>query len=178
MQRIMKELLFFSNLKTLIKAEYLSENNTIKYSSHKKLSANEKRIIERYLLSKFARNTEYYQRYPSFLVYSGVEKELKRDLKLLQLKKVLKVMAVHEQEVKEKVDELINSSLSNYYFERIGDTILEMRRYMQEGKIDKLMFIEKTKKDIKELIEAYNNYSENKISIEKVIPHDLIEFFN
>ena len=87
-------------------------------------------------------------------------------------------MAVHEQEATEHVTALINNSMSTYYFERIGDTILEMRKQVSDKHVHKFITIEKTKKDIEQLIEAYNNYTERKTSIDKVLPRDLIEFFN
>lgn len=174
----MKELLYFSNLKLLIKVEYSKATNSINFISHRKLTLEEKSAVEQYILSNFAPKTEYYLRSPSLLRYVGVNVELKKEMKLLRLKKILKIMAVREQDVKEKVDELINSSLSTYYFERIGDTILEVRKQMtSDHAVDNLTELKKAKKNIEDLIAAYNNYTEKKISIDKVLPEDLIEYF-
>ena len=73
---------------------------------------------------------------------------------------------------------MISSSMSNYYFERIGDTIIEMRKQMKNQKDhENLIIIEKTKKNIKELVTAYNIYSDKKISIENAVPADLKDYF-
>jgi len=174
----MKELFYFSNSKLLIKAEYFSDLNSIKYSTHRKTTGKERSAVEQYILTTFALKTQYFESDPSSLEYSGVDVRLKKEMKLLRLKKVLKVMAVHEQEATEHVTALINNSMSTYYFERIGDTILEMRKQVSDKHVHKFITIEKTKKDIEQLIEAYNNYTERKTSIDKVLPRDLIEFFN
>ena len=93
----MEDLLYFTFSKLLIKVEYSKDNNTLCYSSHREISDKERKIIENYILTKLAVKTEYYKRSPSSLVYSGKDISLKRDLKLLRLKKMLNVLAVQEQ---------------------------------------------------------------------------------
>ena len=174
----MKELFYFSFSKVLVQAEYSQKTNTLKYSSHRIITLEERNVIEHYILTNFANKTDYYKRSPSIFIYKGKNLKLQREFNLLRLKNMLKVLEVREKRVKKKVDELINSSMSNYYFERIGDTLLEMRRQIKFNKKEKenLSTLEKTKHDIKELIDAYNNYSDKKISIEKAVPSDLKAF--
>ncbi len=177
MKKSMKELLYFSNLKLLTKVEYSKTTNSINYISHRKVTLDEKSSVEQYILTNFAPKTEYYLRSPSLLRYIGVNTELKKEMKLLRLKKILKIMAIREQDVKQKVDELISNSLSTYYFERIGDTILEVRKKMKDETVDNLTHLKQAKKNIEDLITAYNNYSDKKISLDKVLPKDLIGYF-
>ncbi len=177
-ESLMKELFYFSMTKLLVEVDYIQDNNTIQYSTHRDIGLEEKRIIEEYILSKFAIKTDYYSMSPSNLKYAGKQTSLKRKLDIMRLRNVLKFMSVREKEAKEKVDELINSSLSNYYFEQIGDTILEIRKQLVNNTNQTVFTIEKSKNEIEELIKAYNNYSGKQISLEKVIPKDLIEYFN
>lgn len=175
----MKDLLYFTFSKLLVRVEYSKETNTIKYSSHREIALNERIVIEQYILTNFAAKTEYYQHQPSMFIYLGEDVKLKRELNMLRLKKTLKLLAVREKDVKEKVDELMSCSMSNYYFEQIGDTLLEMRKHIKSAKKDSedLIIIKKAKSDIQELVEAYNIYSDRKISLEKAVPADLKEYF-
>ncbi|MFX0138915.1 MAG: hypothetical protein ACFFDN_35065 [Candidatus Hodarchaeota archaeon] len=178
----MKELLYFSFSDLLVKVEYSKDANSLKYSSHREISFGERVIIEQYLLTNVAIKTEFYNRYTALFIYLGKDEKLVRDLNLFHLKNTIKFLAGREKEVNEKVDELINSSMSNYYFERIGDTILELRKSLKFGHDQNdndynIMVIKETKEKMDELIKAYNLYSNKKISIENVVPRDLMEYF-
>jgi len=146
----MKDLLYFTFSKLLIKVEYSKDSNILSYSSHRDISTKERKIIENYILTIVASKTEYYKQSSSSFNYSGKDVSLQRDLKLLRLKRVLKVLAVQEQKAKEEVDELISHSMSNYYFERIGDTLLQMRKQIKSENAVNFVIIEKTKNEIRE----------------------------
>ena len=88
----------------------------------------ERVVIEQYLLTNIAVKTDFYNRHPALFIYLGKDEKLIRDLNLFHLKNTIKFLAGREKEVKEKVDELINNSMSNYYFEQIGDTIVKLRK--------------------------------------------------
>lgn len=177
----MKELLYFSFSDLLVKVEYSKEANSLKYSSHRDVSFEERVVIEQYLLTTIAVKTDFYNRYPALFIYLGKDEKLVRDLNLFHLKNTLKFLANREKEVKEKVDELINHSMSNYYFERIGDTILELRKSLKldsksGDKQHDVKVVKETMEKMNELIKAYNTYSDKKITIDKVVPRDLIEY--
>ncbi len=178
----MKELLYFSFSDLLVKVEYSKEANSLKYASHREISFEERVVIEQYLLTNFAAKTDFYNRHPALFIYLGKDEKLVRDLNLFHLKNTLKILAGREKEVKEKVDELINSSMSNYYFERIGEAILDLRKSLKLGQDTNndphnVMVVKETKEKMTELIKAYNLYTDKKITIEKVVPGDLIGFF-
>lgn len=178
----MKELLYFSFSDLLVKVEYSKEANSLKYASHREISFEERVVIEQYLLTNIAVKTDFYNRYPALFIYLGKDEKLVRDLNLFHLKNTIKFLAGREKEVKEKVEELINSSMSNYYFEQIGDTILELRKSLKIGKEQddghhNVMVVKETKQKMIELIKAYNLYTEKKISIENVVPRDLSGYF-
>lgn len=179
----MKELLYFSFADLLVRVEYSKEANSLKYSSHRDISFGERVVIEQYLLSNVALKTEFYNRHPAMFIFLGKDEKLTRDLNLFHLKNTLKSLAGREKEVNEKVGELINSSMSNYYFEQIGDTLLELRNNLKEkteitsnGK--DVVAIKETKEKMSELIRAYNMYADKKISLQHVVPVDLKNFFD
>jgi hypothetical protein len=141
------------------------------------MSQKERAIIENYILANIAIETEYYEKSPASFQYAGEDEKLQRDLKLLKLKKMLQALAVKEDRAKKEVDFLVNNSLKNYYFDRIGDTLLLMRKQLKDSKEINLITIEKTKNEIKELVKAYNVYSENKITLDRAVPSDLKKLF-
>ena len=178
----MKELLYFSFADLLVKVEYSKEANSLKYSSHREISFGERVVIEQYLLTTIAVKTDFYNRHPALFIYLGRDEKLVRDLNLFHLKNTIKSLAGREKEVKEKVDELISNSMSNYYFERIGETILELRKSLKDDSENNknhhnILVVKETKEKMNELIKAYNLYTNKKITIENVVPRDLIEYF-
>jgi hypothetical protein len=177
----MKELLYFSFSDLLVRVEYSKEANSLKYASHREINLSERVVIEQYLLSNIALKTDYYNRHPALFVYLGKDEKLVRDLNMFHLKNTLKFLADREKELKEKVDGLVSSSMSNYYFEQIGDTILELRKNLkqhQDGvESQDFTVIDSTRVKIDKLIEAYNLHSGKKISLQNVVPMDLQEYF-
>ncbi len=176
MKGSMKELLYFSFSDLLVRVEYSKEANSLKYSSHRNISFGERVVIEQFLLSNIALKTEYYNRYPSLFIYLGEDTNLVKDLNLFHLKNTIKNLTGKDQEVKKQVDELIAESMSNYYFEQIGDEILSLRKKIQAA--GNRRFVSEIKIKMDELIKAYNVYSKQKITLEEVIPVDLKKYLH
>lgn len=171
----MKELLYFSFSDLMIRVEYSKDANSLKYASHREISFGERVIVEQYLLTNIALKTDYYDRHPALFIYIGVDPKLVKDLNLFHLKNTLKFLANKEKEVQRKVDNLINQSMTNYYFEQIGDEILALRKEIEQGyNLDR---IEQSKNKMTELIRAYNLYSDKKITFEEVVPSELRPYF-
>ncbi len=178
----MKELLYFSFSDLLVKVEYSKDANSLKYASHREIAFDERVVIEQYLLTNIAVKTDFYNRHPALFIYLGKDEKLIRDLNLFHLKNTIKFLAGREKEVKEKVDELISNSMSNYYFEQIGDTIVKLRQNLKIGENQhddqhNVLVVQETKEKMMELIKAYNLYANKKISIENVVPGDLSSYF-
>lgn len=171
----MKELLYFSFSDLLVRVEYSKEANSLKYAAHRDISFGERVVVEQYLLSNIALKTEYYNRYPALFIYLGKDSKLLRDLNLFHLKNTIKFLAGRDKEVKQQVEGLIAKSMSNYYFEQIGDEILTLRKKAKKN-LDEINSVE-SKAKMDELIKAYNIYSDKKITINDVIPVDLKEYF-
>ncbi len=174
----MKELFYFSFADLMARIEYYQEANSLRYATHRKMTFGERAIIEQYLLTNFAPKTEYYQRQPALFVYLGIDAQLTKDLDLFHLKNTLKELVAKEKDVKDSVSGLINQSMQNYYFEQIGDTILDARRELanvEAGLADERLGGLKMK--MEELVKAYNVYTNQKITIDEIIPSELKSYF-
>ncbi|HHL71720.1 MAG TPA: hypothetical protein ENJ29_04330 [Bacteroidetes bacterium] len=171
----MKELLYFSFADLMVRVEYNKEANSLRYSSHRKVTFGERVIIEQYLLTNIALKTEYYKKQPALFIYLGVDAQLVKDLNLFHLKNTLKTLVDKEKDVKASVNDLINQSMLNFYFEKIGDTILELRETI-EGEVDDDT-LNQYREKLEELVEAYNLYADEKINMQKVLPIELKAYF-
>lgn len=167
----MKELLYFSFADLMVRVEYNKEANSLRYAAHRKVTFGERVIVEQYLLTNIALKTEYYKKQPALFIYLGVDAQLVKDLNLFHLKNTLKTLVDKEKDVKASVNDLINQSMLNFYFEKIGDTILLIREAIEKNEPDKVL--QEYKQKLEELVEAYNLYSNEKINMQKVLPVEL-----
>ena len=167
----MKELLYFSSTDLMVQVSYKKEANSLNYSSHRKLSFGERVIVEQYLLTNIAVKTEYYKKHPAIFNYLGINSKLTKDLNQFHLKNTIKTLKEKDTEVADSVKKLINKSMASYYFERIGNTILEVREAVKEPLYNKNMEIYENK--LKQLVDAYNVHAADKITYQNVVPEEL-----
>jgi len=172
----MNELFYFSFADLMVRVEYNEEANSLRYSSHRKLTFDERTIVEQYLLTAVAPKTDYYRLYPALFVYLGTEKQLANDLERFHLRNRRKTLAAREDDVKTKVEGLIAHAMQNYYFEQIGDMILAMRQQTRQGLGRQKLASFKRK--MEELVKAYNFYSDKKITWGDVVPAELRSYFD
>ena len=167
----MKELLYFSSTDLMVQVSYKKEANSLNYSSHRKLSFGERVIVEQYLLTNIAVKTEYYKKHPAMFNYLGINSKLTKDLNQFHLKNTIKTLKGKDTEVGDSVKKLINKSMASYYFERIGNTILEIREAVKEPLYNKNMQIYESK--LKQLVDAYNLHAADKVTYQNVVPEEL-----
>ena len=166
-----KQLFYFSSCDLMVQASYRKYVTSIDYFSHRELSFGERVGVERYLLNNVPVKIEYYESQSAMLNYVGVDRKLVKELDQLHLKNTKNSLKAKEAKVKDSVKDLINQSLSNYYFEQIGNTLLEIRRL--SGSLERRMLMNVYAEKLKELVEAYNVYAENKVSMDEVVPEEL-----
>jgi hypothetical protein len=171
----MDELFYFPTFDLLIKIVYAGEANSIRYATHRAVKTNEKKVVERYILQEVAPKTDYYERHPSLLLYMGVDVSLKKELKTYQVKDTIKTIIDRKHSIDEKVQNLISSSLSNYYFERLGDKLLTLRRVMESDAGAEAF--ENTLREIKALLHAYNQNSGQEVDIRTILPPEAIKHY-
>jgi len=174
----MKELFYFSFADLMARVEYHQEANSLRYATQRKMTLNERIIVEQYLLANFAQKTEYYKRQPALFVYLGTDAQLTKELDTFHLKNTLRELVEKEKDVKDSVSGLISQSMQNYYFEQIGDTILDARREIAEVTADiSEERLGELKIKLAELVKAYNVYTDQKITIDEIIPSELKSYF-
>lgn len=160
----MNELFYFAFADLMTRIEYNKEGNSLRYASHRIMTAGERMVIEQYLLTSIAAKTDYYKRRPSRFIYLGVEKPLVKNLNNFYFR----ATPEKEMDVTASVQGLINQSMQNYYFEQIGDAIVTMRQELRNGTVPAR--IAPFRRKMEALVEAYNHYTEQKISVSEVIP--------
>ncbi len=170
----MKELFYFSFSELMIQVHYSDQANSLQYSSHRKISFGERIIIEQYLLTNVAVRTEYYNRHPATLVYLGINSKLVKELNLFHLKNTIKFLKDKELQIAKSVRNLIDSSMSNYYFEQIGNIILEIRRAIKDPSATKDLSYYRN--SLTDLIDAYNLHADRKVTLEQVLPRELVPY--
>jgi hypothetical protein len=175
----MKELFYFSFADLMARIEYHPESNSLRYATHREMSFGERVIIEQYLLTNFAVKTEYYKRQSARFAYLGPDTQLIKALNVFCLKNTSRELAEKEKDVEDSVRGLISQAMQNYYFEQIGDTILDARREIAKaGAGVSAERLGKLKRKMKELIKAYNVYTDQKITIDEIIPSELKSYGN
>lgn len=167
----MNELFYFTFANLMARVEYDKAANALRYATHRKITSGERMIVEQYLLMSVAPKTDYYKRNPSQFIYLGLEAKLLKYLDRFQLQNALE----KESDATASVEGLINQSMQNFYFEQIGDAILAMRRELREGLAQTR--VAPLRRKMEELVEAYNHYSDQHISIAEVIPSELQPHF-
>jgi hypothetical protein len=155
----------------MVQVIYKKEENSLDYYSHRKLNFGERVVIEQYLLNNIATKTEYYKKTPAILNYVGINSQLVRELNQFHLKNTINLLKEKEKEVERSVKTLIDKSMQNYYFEQIGNTIIEMKKALRSsGSRDG---IDDFSERLRNLVDAYNNYTESKVALRDVLPDEL-----
>ncbi|MCL4708765.1 hypothetical protein KJ068_26695 [bacterium] len=174
----MKELFYFSFADLMARIEYHREANSLCYATHRKITFRERVIVERFLLNTVALLTDYYKRQPALFVCLGTDPQLAKALDKFHSENTVREPVVDEKEINDSVRSLISRSMQNYYFEQIGETILEARRCVASGKAG---FADdrhgRGKVKLEELVKAYNVYTDQKITPAEIIPSELNSYF-
>lgn len=174
----MKELFYFSFADLMTRIEYHREANSLCYATHRKITFRERVIVEQFLLNTVALQTDYYKRQPALFVCLGTDPHLVKALDMFHSENAVREPVVDENEINDSVSSLISRSMQNYYFEQIGETILEARRCMANGNAG---FADgrrgRGKVKLEELVKAYNVYTDQKITPAQIIPSELNSYF-
>ncbi|MGH7596224.1 MAG: hypothetical protein ACREOI_07720 [bacterium] len=168
----MNELFYFAFADLMVRVEYDKKANSLRYASHRRMASGERMVIEQYVLTSIAAKTDYYKRQSSRFIYLGVETQLIKNLNNFHYR----ATPEKEMDATASVKGLINQSMQNYYFEQIGDAIVAMRQELRNGAAPAR--VAPFRRKMEELVEAYNHYAEQKISVAEVIPSELQTHFS
>lgn len=164
--KVMNELIYFQFADLIVRLEYIQDTNSLRYASHRKLIQYERVIIEQYLLAEYAPKTDYYKKHPSFLVHTGPDEKLIKDFNLYKIRGKIKKLDDENAKAVSFANSLISESMKSYYFERIGDVLLEIKQAADED----AAIIVRSKLD--ELVQAYNVYADKKITAAELVKND------
>jgi hypothetical protein len=163
----MKELYYFKGPDLMVAVSYKKNTQQINYLSHRQPSPDERKEVEQYLKTKVTVKSSCGQKCQTVLIYDGVDNKLKKTLRRFHQKHFASSLKGREKEVEQSVQELIHQSLSNYYFEQIGNTLLELRR-LSETTGDRDLSARYIAQ-LKVLVQAYNVYAEKPVTTERLL---------
>ena len=164
-------LVYFSSPDLMVEVTYKKIRNSIKYASHREMLFRERFGVEHYLVSNLAVKMGYYKSQPAMLKYTGVDTSLLRELSHVHSIDTPPSINSTETQVEDAVKALIDQSLSNYYFEQIGNVLLEIR--LLSGSLEPGIGLGAQTERLRELVEAYNLHIENKVSLDEIVPEEL-----
>jgi hypothetical protein len=159
----------------MVATEYNQVTNFLRYSSHRNMTMQERMAIENYLLKVYAPETSYWIKNPSFFAYIGVNEKLLINLELFKLKTNLMEYVKKENAIEVSVKSLISSSMGEYYFGRICEELLDMRKAANENSLSESA--QDRRDRMIKLVDAYNIHVQEKIKIADLIPDDLKNVF-
>ena len=171
----MDELFYFPSFDLLIKIKYAKDTNSLRYSTHRIISFEERKIIDRYILQDVGPKTDFYQRTPSLLLYIGVDVSLEKELRFYRLRDTIKDVLDHKLVVDKKVKALIAKSMGNYYFERVGDELIQLRKLLEDRCANEK--IEFSIAKIMTLLDAYNIHARKKVEIKNILPKEIVKHY-
>lgn len=172
----MIELFYFDHLDLLIKVEYVKTANSLSYASHRELRGNERMMTEQYVLGEVAPRTGYYRKHPAKFAYLGSDKRLQKKLASFHSEDDMQVLCLSEREIAESVNSLINESMLDYYTEKIGELLISARSELESGRQYGAKFA-MMQQQMRQLLNAYNVYSGNQLTLSEVIPADLQSYW-
>ena len=168
----MEERYYFSTCDILVRTNYDKTSNSIQYASHRALSREERRLTERYVLQKLEKSTDYYERSPALLIYTGIEDSLQKELRFYHLQGTIETVLDRKEVIEQSVQELLHDSLANYYFDRLGDELLKLRQQLNDSanqfEMDQIL------ENIQVLLSAYNENSGQNLSLNQILPKEIL----
>lgn len=166
----MKELFYFSNSDVMVQVHYDDTENVLRYTSHRKISEREREIIEQYIKNHVVTEIEQKSLKETILNYGGIDSKLTYNLDQFHLER-RKADKEKEEATNSAADsavkDLISNSMENYYFEKIGETLIKIHKIedtAESGKAKEAYHL-----DLLELVQAYNMYSNKKVDIQDLL---------
>ncbi len=175
----MKELFYFSKSDLMIQVQYSNQANTIRYASHRNVSDDERQLIEKYIHTNILAGKEIEQDSVA-MDYLGIDYKLIGSLNQFHAVRPLKDKEnktasgnpfehLMNKDIDKSVQNLIDTSMESYYFEKIGTTIIELRKVVEADA--KAPEIKRIQADLRDLIEAYNQYATRKVDAKDLLPN-------
>lgn len=181
----MKELFYFSKSDLMIQVQYSHKAHSLRYASHRKITDGERKLIEKYIENNITTADKNPQYVDANLDYAGVDFKLIHHLHQFHSVKPLEgseeqqslleenpFTRLLKKDIETSVSDLINTSMENYYFEKIGSTIVDTRKKIRAGTQEEEL--RDLRQNLERLVNAYNQYSATKVKFKDILPEELI----
>ena len=167
----------------MVQVQYSYESNALCYASHRNVTEVERNVIERYIKENVATEAKNPRFVEATIQYTGIDYKLINHLNQFQSVKPFgesdqrfagdtnPFESLINKDVENSVQDLIHTSMSNYYFEKIGNAILEVRKELRNDAGAEELGVYRHR--LEELVAAYNQYSNKPVTIEEVLPKEL-----
>ncbi len=169
----MNDTIYFSTFNVLVEIEFDDSNNQLFYYSHKLLETNEREAIDFYILNHIAPKTDYFKG-PSVFSYKGVDSGLELNLNRYLFHGIIRDVLKSKLDIDLKVKDLIGHSLTNYYFEKVGEQIIKIKNLFDQKNGEKFYY---ETLNLESLLNAYNQNAETDINLETIVPDVLLKYF-
>ena len=123
----MKKLYYLSSFDLLLRIHFNRDSSSVRFVTHRPIRHDEKRVVEEFVLKR-AREVDPGFAEPSLMFYLGVDEKLSKDIRYYRLRGTIDKVLTKKQIIDQQVQDLIHSALSNYFFERLGEKLLELRQ--------------------------------------------------
>ncbi len=169
----MEELYYLQNLDLLIKVMVDEHEGHIRFYTHRHITESETVEVEHFIHHQIGYGVPNYSGALELLRYAGMDSALASELRFHRLQGTIKNVLNKKQDIDIKVRKLIETSSSTYYFERLGDELVKLRKALnaQAPKATLKMLLN----NIRILLHAYNSNSGQNLELSQVVPEHLIE---
>jgi hypothetical protein len=169
----MEELYYLQNLDLLIKVMMDEDEGYVRFYTHRHITESETSEVEHFIHYQIGFEVPNHSGAPEFLRYAGLDSTLASELRFHRLQGTIKNVLNKKQDIDIKVHTLIETSLSTYYFERLGDELVKLRKALNAQESKETLHI--LLQNIKILLDAYNSNSGQNLELSQVVPEHLIE---
>ncbi|MBN1540941.1 hypothetical protein JW992_02265 [candidate division KSB1 bacterium] len=168
----MKNIYYFSSLDLVVRICQSQGKRIIHFTTHRRAEKEELRQVETFIVKQFD-----LQKSPSsvddetvYLLYLGVEESLPPTNSYQMLQGTIKDVISKRQIIDQQVKHLIDTSLSTYYFEKLGEKLITLRRAMHQRAGNQ--HIEKIIQEIRLLLDAYNLHAGQNMTLDQILPRE------
>lgn len=170
----MKDIYYFSSIDLLVRICQSQGKRIIHFTTHRPAVESELQTVEAFIAKKFdlcqANSSEDDE--AVYLLYLGVEQGLQNENRYQHLQSTINKVVNKKQIIDQQVEDLINQSLSNYYFEKLGEKLIVLRRAINQNAT--AHHIEKMIGEIRLLLDAYNYHAGQDLSLSQILPREAL----
>ena len=170
----MKNVYYFSSLDLLVQIRESQGKRIIHFTTHRPASEEELQQIETFIANKFDLCKEGSDEdcESVYLLYLGVEESLQQENHYQILQGTIQEVVNKKQIIDRKVKQLIDESLSTWYFEKLGEKLISLRRAINQTANPQ--HIQQMISEISLLLDAYNLHAGQDLRLAQILPQEAL----